>query len=61
LLKGFDETFSKCGHSRYSYRFDELLWGESFAPAFNVDAEGDLVLHIDRVSALKGKADKPLK
>ena len=55
LIKGYDETFSQSVHARYSYRFDELVWGESFAPAFNVDSEGDLILHIDRVSALKDK------
>ncbi len=56
LIKGYDETFSQSVHARYSYRFDELVWGESFAPAFDVDSEGDLILHMDRVSALKEKA-----
>jgi len=53
LIKGYDETFSQTVHARYSYRFDELQWGASFAPAFNVDEQGDMVLHMDRVSAVK--------
>jgi inward rectifier potassium channel len=54
LLKGFDETFSQVVHSRYSYTFDEIVWGASFAPAFHVDPEnGDLVLNVDCIGTLK--------
>ncbi len=53
LIKGYDETFSQTVHARYSYRFDELRWGASFAPAFNVNEEGEMVLHVDKVSAVK--------
>jgi inward rectifier potassium channel len=53
LIKGFDETFGQEVLSRYSYTYDELLWGGSFAPAFHVDADGHLVLNVDRVGALK--------
>jgi inward rectifier potassium channel len=55
LLKGFDDTFSQVVHSRYSYTYDEIVWGGSFAPAFHVDpASGDLVLNVDRIGTLKG-------
>lgn len=37
LIKGFDDTFSQTVHSRYSYRYDEIVWGARFAPAFDVD------------------------
>lgn len=53
LIKGFDETFGQEVLSRYSYTYDEFLWGGSFAQAFYVDSEGHLVLNVDRVGALK--------
>jgi len=53
LIKGFDETFGQEVVSRYSYTYDELLWGGSFAQAFHVDTDGHLVLNVDRVGALK--------
>ena len=52
LIKGFDDTFSQTVHSRYSYRFDEIVWGARFAPAFDVDEAGAIVLEVDQVGAL---------
>jgi inward rectifier potassium channel len=52
LIKGFDDTFSQTVHSRYSYRYDEIAWGARFAPAFDTDAEGALVLEVNKVGAL---------
>lgn len=52
LIKGFDDTFSQTVHARYSYRYDEFKWGARFAPAFEVDPEGDLILDVNRVGAL---------
>ena len=52
LIKGFDDTFSQTVHSRYSYRFDEIVWGARFAPAFQIDTEGDIVLEVDKVGAM---------
>jgi inward rectifier potassium channel len=49
LVKGFDETFSQVVHSRYSYRYDEIVWGAKFLPAFKVEASGDLLLEVDKV------------
>ncbi len=53
LIQGFDDTFSQQVHARYSYRHDEIVWGAKFEPAFTVDAKGELVLEIDRVSKLR--------
>ncbi|MBV9406095.1 MAG: hypothetical protein JO211_12190 [Acidobacteriaceae bacterium] len=53
MLKGFDETFGQNVHTRYSYRYDELLWGAKFAPAFEVDRNGDLRVEVNRVSAVE--------
>lgn len=52
LIKGFDDTFSQTVHSRYSYRYDEITWGARFIPAFDTDAQGGLVLEVNKVGAL---------
>lgn len=52
LVKGFDDTFSQTVHARYSYRYDEIVWGASFAPAFDVDRQGDIVLEVNQVGAI---------
>ncbi len=49
MMRGFDETFGQTVYARYSYRFDEILWGVKFAAAFEVDPRGDLQLWVDRV------------
>ncbi len=54
LVKGVDDTFSQTVYARYSYRFDEIAWSARFAPAFEVDADGDLRLDLDKVSELAG-------
>nr|WP_317041989.1 ion channel [Spirosoma rigui] len=30
LLRAMDDTFAQVVHSRYSYRYDEVLWGQKF-------------------------------
>jgi inward rectifier potassium channel len=49
LIKAFDDTFSQTVHARYSYRYDEMVWGARFQPAFEIDAAGDIHLDVDRV------------
>ena len=50
LIKGLDDTFSQTVHARYSYRYDEFVWGAQFAPAFDIDKKGSIRLEVDRVS-----------
>jgi inward rectifier potassium channel len=52
LLKAYDDTFSQTVLARYSYRYDEIVWNEHFAPAFSVDSDGDLVLELQKVGQL---------
>jgi len=60
MLRGVDDTFGQTVHSRYSYRYDEIVWGAKFAPGFEVESSGDLRVEIDRVSALeKASGSKP--
>jgi len=49
LIKGYDDTFSQTVLSRYSYRHEEVLWNKRFAPAFDVNADGDLMLDLEKV------------
>lgn len=51
LIRGFDDTFSQVVNARCSYRFDEILWGHRFLPAFHSDERGHLVLDLARVDA----------
>ena len=52
LIKAYDDTFSQTVLARHSYRHDEIVWGNRFAPAFYVDGEGDLVLELRKVGEL---------
>ncbi len=49
MIKGFDDTFSQTVHARYSYRFDEIIWGAKFVPAFYTDENGDMILELERI------------
>jgi inward rectifier potassium channel len=49
LIKGFDDTFSQTVNSRYSYRFDEMIWGAKFSPTFHIDENGAMVLDVNDV------------
>jgi inward rectifier potassium channel len=53
LIKAFDDTFGQYVHSRYSYRFDEILWGAKFLPAFSVTKEGDMALDLNRLNEVE--------
>jgi len=52
LIKAYDDTFSQTVLVRHSYRHDEIVWGNRFAPAFFVDGAGDLVLELRKVGEL---------
>jgi inward rectifier potassium channel len=53
LVSGFDDTFGQTVHSRYSYRYEDIKWGAKFAPAFEIGPDGELVIELDRVSAIE--------
>jgi hypothetical protein len=56
LLKGFDETFSQTVQARYSYTYNEIIWGAKFAPAFEIEQDGDLRLEVNKVGAIEAAA-----
>ena len=53
LVKGYDDTFSQTVHARFSYRFDEVIWGARFTPAFSIEGGGDVLLEVDKVGAFQ--------
>jgi inward rectifier potassium channel len=53
MISGFDDTFSQTVHTRYSYRYDEIIWGAKFAPAFEVEENGDLLIEVGKVSQIE--------
>ena len=50
MMRGLDESFGQTVQARYSYRYDEIKWGERFAIAFEVEESGDLRIEVDKVS-----------
>jgi inward rectifier potassium channel len=50
LLKAFDETFAQTVNTRYSYRFDEIIWGAKFKNIFLIDEDGKLNILLDLIS-----------
>ncbi len=52
LIKAFDDTFFQTVHVRHSYRHEEVVWGARFVPAFEADAQGEMVLDLRRLSEI---------
>lgn len=53
MMRGFDDTFGQTVHSRYSYRFDEIIWGARFVPAFDFDKHGIMHVEVNKVGLLE--------
>jgi inward rectifier potassium channel len=53
MIKGFDETFGQTVHTRYSYRYDEIIWGARFMPAFQIDPKGEMILHLEDINKME--------
>jgi len=51
-IKAFDDTFFQTVHVRHSYRFEEVVWGARFVPAFEPDAKGEMVLDLGKLSEI---------
>jgi inward rectifier potassium channel len=51
-IKAFDDTFFQTVHVRHSYRFEEVVWGARFVPAFEPDAKGEMLLDLGKLSEI---------
>lgn len=49
LFRAMDDTFSQVVHSRYSYRYDEVRWGQKFAPMFDGDQADMVTVDLDEL------------
>lgn len=47
LLRAVEDTFNQTVHSRFSYRFDEVKWGQKFVPMFSGDVKEEASATID--------------
>jgi inward rectifier potassium channel len=50
LLKAFDDTFSQTVHSRAAYQANDIVRGAKFAPMFNRDNDGRIVLDMSKIN-----------
>ena len=49
MIRAFDDSFGQTVHQRYSYRYDQMVWGAKFQQAFDVASDGNLNLDVSRV------------
>ena len=52
-LYAFDDTFAQSVHSRYSYRYNEIIWGAKFKPIHIIDNKGVITIPLDTISAFE--------
>lgn len=57
LLRATDDTFSQVVHRRYSYRYDEVLWGQKFQLMFDPGQRGTAIIDLEK---LDDTEDAPL-
>jgi inward rectifier potassium channel len=53
LVRAFDDTFSQTVHARQSYRHEEIVWNARFDQAFRFDRNGDMVLDLGSIDAVR--------
>jgi inward rectifier potassium channel len=56
LIKAYDDTFAQSVQARHSYRHDEFVWGRTFAPAFSIGGEGEVVIELNKIGELEEPA-----
>jgi inward rectifier potassium channel len=59
LIKAFDDTFFQTVHVRHSYRYEEVVLGARFAPAFEPDEEGAMLLDLEKLSEITPVENPP--
>jgi len=57
-LKAFDDAFSQTIYSRYSYMFDQLIWGAKFKRPFYYNENGKMIMDLNKVGDWE-KVDLP--
>ena len=49
LMRATDDTLSQAVHARYSYRYDEVLWGRKYRPMFDGSQHSMTVIDLDKL------------
>lgn len=50
LMKGYDDTFAQIVHSRYSYKYDEIIWGAKFKGVYKKGDDSMTIIELDKIS-----------
>ncbi|MBK7182586.1 MAG: hypothetical protein IPH89_06435 [Bacteroidetes bacterium] len=50
LLNGFDDTFSQTVNTRYSYTYEEVIYGAKFISVFGQNKNGQVVQDLNKIS-----------
>lgn len=53
LIKGYDNTFAQYVNSRYSYTYNELVWGARFANIYGRSEDGRAMIELDKISLIE--------
>ncbi|TAE56188.1 MAG: transporter [Bacteroidetes bacterium] len=48
-IRAYDDTFAQMVHSRYSYKYTEIIENAKFTPMYYPDPEGRILLELDKV------------
>ncbi len=49
LIKSFDDSFSQTVYARYSYKWDQVIWGAKFERPYKVDDDGKVVMNLNEL------------
>ncbi len=49
IIRATDETFMQQVHARYSYHYEEVLWGAKFEPMFDTSAQGNIAVRVSDI------------
>ncbi|MFX5187519.1 hypothetical protein ABTC69_18415, partial [Acinetobacter baumannii] len=50
FVQGFDESFSNTVISRYSYSYEDVVYGAKFLPMYHPSTDGkSTILHLDQL------------
>lgn len=46
LVKAFDDTFSQTVYARYSYKWDQIIWGAKYQKPYSINDDGKVVIDL---------------
>jgi inward rectifier potassium channel len=49
LVQAYDDTFNQTVYARYSYKWEEMVWGAKFVKPFYVNEEGIVVMDLTKL------------